>query len=155
VKDQVSNDRIEQTHPAARGAFTDFINECETTLNIILRITNPVYRTIAEQDILYEQGRSLPGHIVTNAKGGQSYHNFGLAIDLCVLNDTGVNWSYDMAQLRPIAQKYMIEWGGDWHSMKDYPHFQKTFGFTCEQLLEKHQAGQVDSAGYVVIITTT
>src|SRR4051812_45095106 len=46
-------------------------------------------RTWKEQDALYEQGRTKPGKIVTKAKGGQSYHNFGLAVDIVLLDALG------------------------------------------------------------------
>src|SRR5262245_18268987 len=41
-------------------------------------------RTYAEQDELYRIGRDLPGEIITNARGGESNHNFGLAWDIGV-----------------------------------------------------------------------
>ena len=53
-------------------------------------------RTIEEQNELYAQGRTKPGKIVTNAKGGYSYHNFGLAFDFAILKDDGsVSWNVD------------------------------------------------------------
>ena len=153
MRDSISIDRIKQTHPQARAIFTDFINKCEETHNITIRITEPVYRTIAEQNELYAQGRTTPGAIVTRAQGGQSYHNFGLAIDICILNAYGVDWNYNIGKFEPIAKKYGIEWGGDWHSIKDYPHFQITFGYSCEQLNKIAQAGAVDDSGYILLIT--
>ena len=44
-------------------------------------------RTFAEQDALYAQGRTGPGAIVTQARGGESNHNYGLAADLCPFTD--------------------------------------------------------------------
>src|SRR6266568_3689055 len=43
-------------------------------------------RTYPEQDALYEQGRSKPGKIVTNARGGHSNHNFGIAFDVGIFD---------------------------------------------------------------------
>jgi D-alanyl-D-alanine carboxypeptidase./Putative peptidoglycan binding domain. len=40
------------------------------------------FRTFAEQDALFAQGRTTRGNIVTNARGGESNHNYGLAVDL-------------------------------------------------------------------------
>ena len=34
-----------------------------------------------------------------------------------------------------------LEWGGDWSKFKDYPHFQKTFGYTWKDLNEKITGG--------------
>src|SRR5690606_35479001 len=102
-------------------------------------------RTIAEQDALYAQGRTKPGSIVTNAKGGQSVHNYGLAFDIVILYDKDKNgtfetasWSRteDLDKNKKADWMEVVEyfkskgwnWGGDWRSFKDYPHFEKTFG---------------------------
>ncbi|HAQ07923.1 MAG TPA: peptidase M15, partial [Bacillus bacterium] len=47
------------------------------------------FRSIHDQEKLYEKGRSKEGQIVTHAKGGESYHNFGLAVDFALLNGNG------------------------------------------------------------------
>ena len=49
-------------------------------------------RTIAEQNSLYAQGRTAPGNIVTNAQGGSSAHNFGLAVDMVPIKDNTLWW---------------------------------------------------------------
>ena len=88
------------------------------------------YRSIPEQNLLYAQGRTTPGNIVTKARGGQSYHNQGLAIDFC----------FDKDRSRPglqpdfAADKYLVlaeearkvpglEPGFFW-AFKDCPHVQ-------------------------------
>jgi peptidoglycan L-alanyl-D-glutamate endopeptidase CwlK len=107
-------------------------------------------RTIAEQNALYAQGRTKKGNIVTNAKGGSSYHNYGLAIDFALLLPDGKSISWDTSrdgnndktadwqQVAQEAKKLGFEWGGDWTSFKDYSHLEMTFGLTTEQL----QAGK-------------
>lgn len=83
----------------------------EEIYGIKIRITD-AYRSFSEQDELYKQGRSKAGKIVTNAKGGYSYHNFGLAIDVVEIKDKKVN--YDMSVTRkiaPIAKKHGLGWG--------------------------------------------
>lgn len=95
------------------------------------------FRTIEEQNALYAQGRTKPGKIVTNARGGYSYHNFGLAFDFAVLNaDGSVNWNVDEKWKRvgAIGKSLGLEWGGDWKDFKDYPHFQYTFGLSLTDL---------------------
>lgn len=98
-------------------------------------------RTIAEQNGLYAQGRTKPGQIVTNAKGGYSYHNFGVAIDFALLlPGGGVSWDMkrdgdsdgiaDWQEVVDTAKRIGWEWGGDWSSFKDYPHFQIDFGLS-------------------------
>lgn len=154
MKDKYSVERIASLHPLVRDIFTDFINTAETVLDITLRITQG-YRSFAFEDALYEQGRNTPGKIVTNAKGGQSFHNYGLAIDVAeVINDcTTINWGFNTGQIVPFATNLGLTWGGNWHTIKDYPHFQKDFGLTWQQLLALHNEGKVDDNGYVIIET--
>jgi len=96
------------------------------------------YRSIAEQDALYAQGRTKPGSIVTNARGGYSNHNFGVAIDFALLLADGKNVSWavnkDWMIVVDIAKQLGFSWGGDWKSFKDYPHFEMSFGLTTAQL---------------------
>ncbi|MCL6630685.1 MAG: M15 family metallopeptidase, partial [Armatimonadetes bacterium] len=51
------------------------------------------YRSQEEQDQLYAQGRTMPGKIVTNARGGYSWHNFGLAADYAFVKDGHLTWN--------------------------------------------------------------
>lgn len=85
-------------------------------------------RTYAEQDALYRQGRN--GNTqpkVTNARGGQSNHNFGLAWDIGLFENgkyiTKDNKYIPLANLAK-TQLTNLEWGGDWVSFQDIPHFQ-------------------------------
>jgi hypothetical protein len=140
-KDPITVTRLATLHPLVRDTFTRFIVSAETELNITLRVTHAL-RTIAEQNALYAQGRTTKGNIVTNAKGGQSFHNFGLAIDVVELTGKTVNWNFDYRKLKPIADGMGIEWGGTWKFV-DKPHFQITFGYKTSQLaaLPKDKSG--------------
>jgi peptidoglycan LD-endopeptidase CwlK len=102
-------------------------------------------RTMEEQNKLYEQGRSKSGSIVTYAKGGESYHNYGLAFDFAIqLEDGNVIWDLeydgngngqsDWLEVAEIAKDLGFEWGGDWDGFKDYPHLQMDFGLTIDEL---------------------
>ncbi|KGE18069.1 M15 family metallopeptidase [Paenibacillus wynnii] len=103
-------------------------------------------RTIAEQNALYAQGRSKPGPIVTYARGGTSYHNYGLAVDFALLQPDGktVSWNMsrdldqdrkaDWQEVVTVAKQLGFEWGGDWTSFKDNSHLQITFGLTINLL---------------------
>jgi peptidoglycan LD-endopeptidase CwlK len=93
------------------------------------------FRSKEEQDKLYAKGRTEEGNIVTYSKGGQSYHNYGLAIDFAIqLKDGRVIWDMkydgnnnnqsDWMEVVDIAKNLGFEWGGDWQGFKDYPHFQ-------------------------------
>jgi peptidoglycan L-alanyl-D-glutamate endopeptidase CwlK len=84
------------------------------------------YRSKVEQDALYAQGRIKPGKTVTNARGGYSMHNWGIAIDFCRNDGMGPYEDYDgfFTAVGAIGKKLGLEWGGDWKSFKDKPHFQ-------------------------------
>ena len=79
-------------------------------------------RTFAEQDALYAQGRTKPGGIVTNARGGQSLHNYGLAVDVVPVNSSGQpNWNASEATWQKIGaagKQQGMEWGGNWTSFQ-------------------------------------
>lgn len=53
-----------------------------------------VCRTCQEQARLYAQGRTTPGDIVTDAKPGQTPHEFGLAVDVVLIVDGQEVWDY-------------------------------------------------------------
>lgn len=83
------------------------------------------FRTYAEQDKLYAQGRTAPGKIVTNAKGGFSNHNFAIAFDVGVFEDG--KYLPDSAKYKAVGvlgEDLGLEWGGSWTTIVDQPHFQ-------------------------------
>jgi len=157
--DSITLQRIQTAHPKLKDELTTIYNEICSVLTGKVKCRFPfVYRSIDEQNALYTQGRTklfdTNGNRlgkVTNAKGGQSYHNYGLAVDIVLLIDTDGNGSYETAswdtkkdsdvdgkidwmECVAIFKKYGWEWGGDWAKFKDAPHFQKTFGYTTAQL---------------------
>jgi peptidoglycan L-alanyl-D-glutamate endopeptidase CwlK len=83
-------------------------------------------RTYAEQTALYRQGRyGNAGNIVTNAKAGQSWHNFGRAWDIGIFkNGAYVADGPEYAQAATHGKISKVEWGGDWTTFKDKPHYQ-------------------------------
>lgn len=83
-------------------------------------------RTFAVQDALYAKGRSKPGSVVTNARGGFSNHNFGIAWDIGIFDDDGkyLPESPEYAKAGAIGRDVGVEWGGDWRGIVDRPHFQ-------------------------------
>ena len=94
-------------------------------------------RTYAEQDELYAQGRTVAGKRVTNARGGYSWHNFGLAWDFGVFSGDGKRYITDgeqYAALGALARAVPgLEWGGDWKGFRDMPHVQlKRFASVAE-----------------------
>jgi len=108
-----------------------------------IRITQG-FRSKAEQDRLYAQGRTTPGAVVTNARGGESWHNYGLAVDL-VFRKEGFNAPKSLWNLLgKVGEAQGFEWGGNAHWIKagfvDKPHFSMTLGYT----LKDAQSGKID-----------
>lgn len=85
-------------------------------------------RTVAEQDALYAQGRTTPGKIVTNAKGGQSWHNFGCAVDCAPEKPDGsIDWNANHPQWKAMEAAGVavgLVSGANWVRFVDAPHFQ-------------------------------
>ena len=82
-------------------------------------------RTYDEQNDLYAQGRTKPGKIVTNARGGHSNHNFGIAFDVGVFE--GGQYLDESPKYKAVGVLGMdlgLEWGGNWKTIQDEPHFQ-------------------------------
>ncbi|MDI3525845.1 MAG: peptidoglycan LD-endopeptidase CwlK [Tenuifilum sp.] len=161
AEDKISVERIKKLHPKVRDEVLSIYHEL-VRQKVPIRITDTL-RTFEEQEELYSRGRTKPGKIVTKAKPGRSYHNYGLALDFCLLMNDGkkASWSRtadlnanqkaDWEEIVALFKHYGWEWGGDWASFKDYPHLQKTFGFSTSQLLKKVNDGEVDENGYVKI----
>jgi peptidoglycan L-alanyl-D-glutamate endopeptidase CwlK len=82
-------------------------------------------RGYAEQDALYAQGRTTPGRKVTNARSGYSNHNFGIAFDIGVFE--GSKYLAESTKYKAVGALGMdlgLEWGGNWKTISDQPHFQ-------------------------------
>jgi peptidoglycan LD-endopeptidase CwlK len=85
-----SQNRLKKVHPelARRAALLiQALADKGYTIEVVQGL-----RTFAEQDELYKQGRTKPGQVVTKAKGGQSNHNYGLAVDLCPFVNGKPQW---------------------------------------------------------------
>ena len=83
-------------------------------------------RTYDEQNALYSQGRTSSGKVVTNARGGYSNHNFGVAFDVGVFSADGkyLDESPSYKTVGQLGKSLGFEWGGDWSSIQDQPHVQ-------------------------------
>lgn len=154
MRDYISINRVANLHPKVREDVTKCIEQAEAQFpsNMAIRVVQGL-RTIEEQDALFAQGRTRPGNIVTRAKGGSSYHNYGLAIDFAILKDVDGNGTYetlswstvedfdkdgvkDWMEVVKVFKTNGWAWGGDFSSIKDNPHFEKTFGLTWRNLLK-------------------
>jgi peptidoglycan L-alanyl-D-glutamate endopeptidase CwlK len=102
--------------------------------NLDVHITNG-FRSWDESDRLYAQGRTTPGPIVSNARGGDSYHNWGLAFDAAPFENNQIsNDPTKFHLMGRLGEQVGLEWGGTFKSIVDLPHFQYTFGLTTEDL---------------------
>lgn len=157
--DSYTKQRIGKLHPSVREEVTKIIEECDSALTgrAKVRVTQGL-RTFEEQDALYAQGRTKPGKKVTNAKGGQSIHNYGFAVDICLIidgkiaswdaakdwdNDTVADW-YECVK---IFAKHGWEWGGNWKTFKDMPHFDKRNLNSWRKLSKLKK----DKNGYIIL----
>ena len=149
--DKITLDRIELLHPALREEAKQIYAEiCERLTGRATCRFAYTLRTFAEQDALYNQKPK-----VTKAKGGQSFHNYGLAVDIVLLlNDSKVaSWDTvtdfdgdglaDWQEVVYVFGLYGWEWGGNWKTFPDKPHFQKTFGLTISECVSRHNSGQI------------
>ena len=137
--------------PKAQAKFRPFIAQAKAiaaSMGYEYRAISG-HRSYAEQDTLYAKGRTKPGKRVTNARGGYSSHNFGIALDFGVFKGRRYVDSSDPvlahrvhAAIAQIADKHGIEWGGNWRSFKDYPHFEIKTGLSMAEKRARVRAGK-------------
>lgn len=157
--DKSTVNQINKLHPSVRDEVTEIIKECDIALTgrAKVRVTQGL-RTFDEQDALYQQGRTKSGKKVTNAKGGQSVHNYGFAVDICLIIDdkmaswdTAKDWDNDKVsdwnECVKIFFKHGWSWGGNWKTFKDMPHFDKE-GFNKWRVLATKKR---DQNNYIII----
>jgi peptidoglycan LD-endopeptidase CwlK len=165
--DKVTLQRIEKLHPLVREEVKQIIKECDKALKgrAKVRITQGL-RTFEEQEKLYAIGRITAGKKVTNAKAGQSIHNYGLAVDICLMIDgktvswdTVKDWDNDQVadwyECVKIFAKHGWDWGGNWKTFKDLPHFEKKNIPTEKGVIKTSwrtlQKMKRDKNGYVIL----
>ncbi len=103
-----------------------------------------IYSTLRDaeaQDAEHAKGRTIPGKVVTNAKGGDSYHQYGVAFDFVPLVGGVPAWNDKIRYetCGQIGKNLGLEWGGDFKSFPDMPHMQDTLGFSVAE----YKAGKV------------
>lgn len=149
--DTVSLQRVAQLHPLLRLEAEHCLRSLWAK-GVRARVTQGL-RTMEQQRVLYAMGRTTPGKIVTKAKPGQSYHNYGLALDFCIMlpggaasfnlqQDANADGSKDWDQVVAEFKAAGWSWGGDWATFKDTPHLEKTFGYSPKQLAAMLKLGE-------------
>jgi len=134
----ISSRNLSDLHPKVKTLCEQFIASCAKQ-NIDILITS-TYRDTESQNALYAQGRTAPGSKVTNAKGGQSFHNWKVAFDFVPIVNGKAQWN-DTAlftKCGEIAESIGLEWAGRWVKFKELAHCQFTNGLT----LADFQAGK-------------
>lgn len=129
---------IEDLHPYVAKLCRAFIDKCRASgIDVLITST---YRDDASQNALYAQGRTVPGPKVTNAKAGQSWHNWRCAFDFVPIVAGKAQWQDTKAFTRcgEIAESLGLEWAGRWKSFPELAHCQYTGGLT----LADFQAGK-------------
>lgn len=123
LADPRSEGVIATLHPRLHDLARAFVNAAAKT-GITIKLISGL-RTYAEQNALYAKGRIAPGKKVTNAPAGYSNHNFGIAFDIGIWqNGQYLDDSPLYRQVAPLAKTLGFEWGGDWKSFADEPHYQ-------------------------------
>lgn len=159
--ERISLPRIMTLHPELRNEAISIFNEIEES-GVIPRCTF-AYRSWPDQDLIYSYGRtrpnpntSNPNAIATNAKAGFSFHNYGLAIDCCLLRkgdmfsltaDDDKDGIADWLEMVKIFEAHGWEAGYRW-KMQDSPHFQKS-SFKIEECLRRYITKELDVFGYI------
>ena len=141
-----SEKSIMTLHPQAQILARRFLAEAQASqqlsdAGVVARIISGT-RTYQEQAALFALGRTRPGKIVTNASAGRSNHNFGIAWDIGLFK--GPNYLQESplySVMGALGRDLGLEWGGDWVSFVDKPHFQLITGITLAQVREKFESG--------------
>jgi len=147
-----NEDFINTLHPAIRDKVRELLRRWKSE-GYEVKITSG-YRSFNEQQKIYDKGRTVKsdtgvtsqkplGSIVTNSKPGDSFHNYGLAIDVIPIVNGKHTYNFDFKKLSYAAKLLGFKWGGDFKRIKDNPHFEYTFGKTLAQV-KKLRTGNND-----------
>jgi len=131
---------LDELLPVAKERVEQFLRLCKEN-DIDLLVTS-TYRDHESQQALYEQGRTTAGKVVTNAKAGDSWHNWRCAIDVVPLINGKPNWDGSdpvWTKIGELGEQAGLEWAGRWRTFKELAHFQYTGGLTLTDLKEGKQ----------------
>lgn len=100
-----------------------FLKECEEH-GVPVFLTGTL-RSWDEQAALYAKGRTAKGSVVTKAKPGESWHNYGLAFDVAFVSPPAKGlYDGDWKKVGQIGTELGLIWGGNFKSIVDKPHFE-------------------------------
>lgn len=127
----INSRKLSDLHPRVAAMCQEFINKCKAA-GIDVLITSTL-RDNESQNKLYAQGRTTKGPIVTNARGGDSFHNWACAFDFVVMKNGVCQWNdtKGFTKCGEIAESIGLTWSGRWQGkMKEMAHCQWTNGLT-------------------------
>jgi hypothetical protein len=150
VIDPVTESRLKLVYPGLSIPWQEIRKAFWNAYELQLRVTRG-YSSFEDQWKIYAKGRKKnqrgewivfdPKKVVTNARGGESFHNFGLAIDVAFMGDDPYleklppkEFDFYWGEYGKLCKQFELEWGGDWKRMKDRPHCQKDYGLTLAEL---------------------
>ena len=138
----INSRNLDDLLPNVKTRVENFIKACQVAgIDILVTST---YRDNASQDALYAQGRTTEGKIVTNARGGDSFHNHRCAVDIVPLVNGKPDWDGShpvWATIGSLGEQAGLDWAGKWVHFKELAHFQYTGGLTIAQLKDGAQIG--------------
>lgn len=154
IEDPISELKLSKVYPDIADLWRKARAQFWELYDLQLKVTQG-YRTYADQWKIYAQGRtknaagiwviSDKSKIVTNAVPGESFHNFGLAVDSAFMGDhpylshmSQVDRTFLWNEFGRIAELVGLEWGGNW-KMPDRPHCQKTYGLKLSQIRSEYE----------------
>lgn len=138
----ISSRNLDDLLPPVKAKALALIEACKT-VGIDLLITS-TYRDLEAQSALYSQGRTAPGKVVTNARAGQSFHNYRVAFDVVPLRDGKPVWGASGADgdlwvaIGKLGEAQGMDWAGRWTHFRELPHFQFTGGLTLDDFRAGH-----------------
>lgn len=130
----INSRNLDDLLPVVKAKAEAFIAACKAH-GIDLIVTS-TYRDFESQTALYNQGRTTPGAKVTNAKAGESFHNYRCALDFAPIVNGKIDWNNTalFTKCGEIAESIGLTWAGRWTTFKELAHVQYTGGLTLADL---------------------
>jgi len=145
--DQPSIERLALIYPDIRVRIIRVYNDICNHYGLQMKCTQGL-RSFAEQDALFAQGRTAPGEIVTDARGGESMHNYGCGLDSAFMGPDpylkdNKNQKFFWNEYGRFCKLHGLFWGGDFFHNPDRPHAQLTYGQSLGDLKALYQHGGI------------
>jgi peptidoglycan L-alanyl-D-glutamate endopeptidase CwlK len=130
----INSRKLEDLLPVVQAKVSQFVHACaKEGIDILITST---YRDNESQDALYAQGRTTHGRVVTNAKAGESFHNYRCAADFAPVKNGKIDWNDTdlFHRCGLIAESVGLEWAGRWVRFHELAHVQYTGGLSLKDL---------------------